>query len=542
MKKALLAILDVRGIQKYIFRTNKVRECVGASAMVENLITNGLEAVRKQRGDSEDMFLLDWTGEDSKKDRDGLRFEMNEQIQLQVLFVGGGNAYVLFRTGELCGEYCRALARYVQTTTYSLQLAVAVVEKTTSYEEDYRQVHLELARIKCAMSLAMPCGAFPIVQIDQVTGYPLTTKVSVHDKEEWMSTEAALKRQECYMPKDETEVDRIFDNMVTEKGRDSVLAIVHIDGNNMGARIREIMEKETTYSGAVLTMRRISQNIKTSFEETFAMVRDKANHQCKDKKGNWAPRMRKIIVAGDDITFVCNGSIALDCVRLFLQDISKKAMYYEGDVPTKEELAKYGFSACAGIAYANSHFPFSDAYEVAEACCGSAKSKAKQDKCREPEGATGIIGNWIDWQFCQHVQAADLGAERERQYRLPNGEMLSDRPYYVPYENDGIAVFASMNKKNAESSLEGFVDTIRYFLSDKLPRNFAKKLRNMYYLGEEEVKRFVSFLQSRRFALPYGEDGEGFRKKDDAVIAKWYDALELLDEYVELKEVAVDED
>lgn len=34
---------DVRGIQNYIFRTNYVKEIIGASAMVENIILDGMK-------------------------------------------------------------------------------------------------------------------------------------------------------------------------------------------------------------------------------------------------------------------------------------------------------------------------------------------------------------------------------------------------------------------------------------------------------------------------------------------------------------------
>lgn len=50
---------------------------------------------------------------------------------MQVLFIGGGNAYVLFRNGAECEKVNRFLAKYIMEQTYSLNLAVAVVEKQT---------------------------------------------------------------------------------------------------------------------------------------------------------------------------------------------------------------------------------------------------------------------------------------------------------------------------------------------------------------------------------------------------------------------------
>lgn len=50
MNQQVLAMYDVRGIQSYIFKSNAAKEIVGASALVEKIITNGLrEYVQAQK-------------------------------------------------------------------------------------------------------------------------------------------------------------------------------------------------------------------------------------------------------------------------------------------------------------------------------------------------------------------------------------------------------------------------------------------------------------------------------------------------------------
>ena len=39
----VLAMYDVRGIQNYIYRTDKVQDAIGASYIVENIILEALE-------------------------------------------------------------------------------------------------------------------------------------------------------------------------------------------------------------------------------------------------------------------------------------------------------------------------------------------------------------------------------------------------------------------------------------------------------------------------------------------------------------------
>ena len=64
---ALLAMYDVRGIQNYIFKTNKIKDIIGASNLVENIILEGLNAIIKNDKDlSETTCLTDWENDDSK--------------------------------------------------------------------------------------------------------------------------------------------------------------------------------------------------------------------------------------------------------------------------------------------------------------------------------------------------------------------------------------------------------------------------------------------------------------------------------------------
>lgn len=259
-----------------------------------------------------------------------------------------------------------------------------------------------------------------------------------------------------------------------------MIAVVHIDGNNMGMRIRDLMQDEEDYGTAVKRMRTISKNINYSFRDTYEKtarhlgewVESDANQVLrKGTKDEPVAYIRKIITAGDDITFVCNAKIALDIVNYFIQDISKKMMYVMGQ---EDDLEKYGLSVCAGIAFTHHHFPFSTAYQVAEACCDNAKDRAKEEHNRE----AGRIGNWIDFQICKDVQNTDFRRNREKNYKISEGEWLLRRPYYVDVRSDA---YVEMNKKNAVYSFRHF-DEIFQYMTKKILSSLAKELRNFYQL------------------------------------------------------------
>lgn len=503
-EKEVLAMYDVRGIQSYIFKSNAAKEIVGASALVEKIITKGLQAyIKSLEPEEKKRYMTNWKTDDPEA------FLKDSSVKMQVMFIGGGNAYVLFRKGSVCRKVNRYLAKYILEQTYSLNLAVAVVEKTESYKRDYEAINEEMRRIKASMPLNMPVGAMPFMEADSVTGYPIVC----HDKDGSFSTEAKRKRESFPEQLDE----KIFDNMVTEKGNNSTLAVFHIDGNSMGSSIRAKMEKTNGYADAVRTMRELSLNISQTFRRNVDDMRaymDRISPQV--RKDYKKTLYREIIVAGDDITFVCNGKLALPAVKYFLSHI--------GD--TGE------FSACGGIAFFNSHFPFSDAYQVAEACCESAKKRAKLDEnkiirtAENNSGTVSKIGNFLDFQICTNISAANLESYRDRHYTDGKGRFIA-RPYYVPCRYD-----EEMNQKNDRYNIEQLYIWQKYFHSGMLPRSKAKELRNVIPMGENERMKEISFLKSRNYR-EFEESAGQYRV--------WYDALEIMDWFIPDEEDITDE-
>lgn len=91
---AVMAMYDVRGIQKYIYSTSKLKDAMGASQLIENIITDALGEACKKSG-VKDVVLL-WDNE-----KEVLTYDA-EKHDVEVLYIGGGNAYVIFRDRELC--------------------------------------------------------------------------------------------------------------------------------------------------------------------------------------------------------------------------------------------------------------------------------------------------------------------------------------------------------------------------------------------------------------------------------------------------------
>lgn len=516
--KEVLAMYDIRGIQNYIFRTNRIKEIVGASVLVENIIMNGFRYIIEKMELDKTKYLTEWENDD------GEAYLKNAEVQMQVLFIGGGNAFVLFRRGCECQKFNRQLAKYVLEHTYSLQLSVAVVEKTESYAVDYASINSKMIEIKAMMPSSKPMGAFPFMAVDTVTGFPLTEESPYKDG--YVCRESLLKLK--HYKKAENKKDDLLDNLILEKGNSSFLAMIHIDGNNMGKRIKKIMEHKTSYAEAVKTMRMISQNLKNAFEEAFEVMGQYIDGRKIEIKPSYEGKMyRKLILAGDDITLICNAMVAIEAVKIFLQNVSEKVMYWDENLSPEENQKEYGLSACAGIAYFHSHFPFRSAYEVAEACCSSAKKRAKEKEHRAGGEADGNIGCYLDFQICNHIKTMSLKEHRIKNYEFADQSgLMIYRPYFVSARvNDGIN---DLNIRNADYDIDQvFLQNLRCFQDQETSRAKMKQLRNAYAFGRDEVEKTETFLKSRDVCFPKKNTWE-----------TWYDALEMMDLCILEKEKA----
>lgn len=532
MNCEVLAMYDIREIQSFIFKTNKVKDMMGASRLVEDLLWKGLKKCLESTYENSE-YILDWDTEEAiLADKGTLRLDTKKEIRAQVLFIGGGNAYILYRTGEDARKVNRKLAVWLQKNSYSLQLVTAAVRRSESFQEDYHSLQEEMNLVKRRMNRTAFLGAFPVMEREKDTGLPVTAMIKEGSGEDKLcvSRETQLKR--AALPNEQKR--HIFDKLVDKKGEDSTLAVVHIDGNNMGNRILELLKRVQTYPDAVERMRQVSINIASGFQEAYETIKEKADAWENGREEGDTQEMeqnkeslQKIILAGDDLTFICTGKLALPLVEAFVNTLAQKRMYSEG---TRED----GFSVCAGIAYVYSHFPFSDAYQMAEKCCASAKERAKHKGSRDGD----VIGNWVDFQICSSRLGGSLRELRENTYHTMDGRYLLKRPYYLPFPETAPEKWKILNdwKENKEASFDQFKENMK-LLKKKDQKNNRNKptksdvaaIRNTYYKGEDAIEKLFQFLHSR-----HKLEGEAAFRADGK--AQWYDETEMFELYEFMEE------
>lgn len=506
---------DIRGIQKFIFRTKKLREIRSVQNTPETIIFKAFKNAANT------VLKLDLKENMSEPDC----LEIFSANGIEILDKAGGNAYVFFdceNAKYIYEKISREMAFYILKETYSLELVYACVECTENFYEDYEKLNAKLGKLKSKMPSAYHIGAFPICRSDKDTYLPIIAKDKYNND---VTMESYLKGN-FNASLSNSHDENVIDNYILEKGTDSHIAIIHIDGNNMGARINEIL-KNTDYSKAKDTFKSIK--VRDRFAEVCKEM-DRLTDEYKkvlSKNSQKDPKdihlVHAIIQAGDDITYITRADIALSFTKKFIKLISEKYMADDTDDIKYTGNAKYLISACVGIAYIDSHFPFADGYDLAEACCSNAKSRAKKNKSPD-----GYIGNWIDFEICHHIKSANLSQNRKL-YGNVDDTVLYKKPYCIKHPN----------YQNEFFDFDSFENKIQNLLSDNpvLNRSRAKKLRETYSAGSEYVETLKKSAESRNYLS--SENGEKINfydeyksnKGETIKYASYYDAIDIMDLY-----------
>ena len=244
--------------------------------------------------------------------------------------------------------------------------------------------------------------------------------------------------------------------------------------------------------------------------------------------------VRRIITAGDDICFVTEGRIGIECAVSFIRALGKKI--------NSED--KTGYAACGGIAVVHQKYPFYKAYELAEMLC----SNAKKFGASLSEDGTGRDISAIDWHI-EFGEIKDTLEEIRQDYQTLDGKRMELRPYIVSASD-------KIMKKETIRRYENFKKLILAIQDEKIAyaRGKMKELRTVLKEGETASAFFTKFNKLDEIALEgyqgiYKEvstdkiaSGQGLERKlfvrtqDNVERAAIFDALEAWDTYIGFEE------
>ena len=501
-----LTVLDTAGIQNYIFGSNRLKENIGASELVAQA-TNlwPFEALRQLGQTNIKGGHLEGNLNDLDDD---LHIEdPKRQLIAEVVYAGGGNTVILFRDMETAHAFAYNLTRRVLMEAPGLELVL------THQAFDWKESRLKklipdvitgkLQAKKQVRPAPLPMLGLGVTAACVSTGLPA---VDVHQEKEeadrrLISGEIKAKL-EYFGPADERlkrkfgirQYPHDLEHLVRNPERESYIAVVHADGNEMGQRVRKIRQRKETADNRVYIqrMRAFSRHIESATQQALQAITQQIEQAQLYNPGGWFP-FRPIIFGGDDVTFVCDGPMG---IRLAVEYLKQ----FEKATGRSKELGTV-IHACAGIAIIKSHYPFARAYVLAEELCGNSKRQVR---------AAGQDFSALDWQFAISGITGELDEIREREYHVrltgEQGEHALGYLYQRPLRLRPAQTGEQADKWLAWRSWGTFESILRELTEAdgdwRERRNKVKALRGALRKGPKAVQAFLAAYDLKRKGLP----------------------------------------
>ena len=373
----------VQGIQGFIFQTNKLQEIVGASELVEEICT--------------DFF----------KEQVGKKFK-DENLVLGA----AGNIKYIFESKEECEVFVRHFPKEVMEKAPGITISQAVVKyEEGKLNDSLQDLEDKLREQRNKMSVPYEVGFMGTERSRRTGGVAYKARKKRKGDFEYIDEATHLKREkgEPYSAEKHsgreketlfrkvsglsaTEYnarhDLIFD---IDEMKSSWIAVIHADGNGLGSIIQNLNRSFKSKS---------DDEVKKGFKQ-FSQALDNATKAAAQKAFNETVRIhnkedtpypiRPIILGGDDLTVIIRAELAFDFTKSFLQEFEEASKNKLGFLTTDFGLNDFkdGITACAGIAYVKSSYPFHYAVDLAEKLCSDAKNfvkgKTKEYENRHPE-------------------------------------------------------------------------------------------------------------------------------------------------------------
>jgi hypothetical protein len=457
--------INTMSIQKYIFASNKLKENIGASYIVKKLFD-----------DLENNFVHS--------------------------YVGGGNALLYFDSIEKAKNAMKEWSLSVLQSVPGVIPVITIDDNfdDDNYNESRENLIQESKKQEHRFIAQTELGSFGITDDCSRTG--LSADVwgqKLPDNEQKYISSVSYSKI-LASEKSNTQIQTNFgdvigrykftdeiDKLGSSKGENSHIAIVHIDGNNLGEKFR----KKKTEKEVIEFSCGLKNAVKETFRETLKKLLKKLPELEKENEISLVENnlpIRPIVIGGDDITFICDARLSLYLTKEFVKSFEK------------QKICKNNYlSACAGISIVKTKYPFYRAYEIAEDLCSNAKRKRKEKESLE---------SYIDFHISFGGLRGSLQEIRDANYKSADGKILYKRPYSI---------------KEVDNLLECVTNL------SQLPQTKIKKLRKVLYKGQTATEEFIKELKYRDNKLPILSHPDEAEKGFSNSKSPYMDMIELID-------------
>ncbi|MCM1082945.1 MAG: hypothetical protein NC428_05635 [Clostridium sp.] len=472
-----LTILEVSQKQAYIFASKKLQDNIVNSAIISHVLSpDYLSETLNDLGYITDSNLV---------------------------YSGGGHTILQSDDNLFAKQIVSRLTETVYRDFDGLMIYAKTIEydETKSPKENLVNLTKQLEAKKAIRACSFKQGSYGIEEIDSDTLSPKVIGTSEQ-------IDKIKEEPRDDVPK-EFEAVTAFEKLGGTKYDSNFIAIVHIDGNGMGKRVDELYsDMDMDWDNVCKKLRSFSDSIDADFKRAYTDMTNIVAENMKagkidiSLKNNNFP-VRRIIAAGDDICFVTEGRIGIECARIFIECLSNK----------KNEVDDKNYSACAGVAIVHQKYPFYRAYELAERLC----SKAKKYGASIEGTNNGRDISSIDW----HIAFGEIQnsiEEIRRDYLAADGSCLNVRPYIVVAPTD-VMQNESLNSKKYASFRKVMLHVLNNMQLYGVGK--VKGLRMAMKSGVTAKKNYLKFNRIEDITNDY----------EDTL----FDVIELIDTFIPLE-------
>lgn len=483
---SILTLIDLAGIQRYVFASSRLRDVVGASVLVDR--ASGAHGLIAGCGVTSDRILR----------------------------AAGGTIVVRSDKLDDAEAVAAKFSRSLLDVAPGLEATIVHRESNASLAQELPELEADGFWAKQRRRPGAQLLGVGVTDVCAETGLPAIELCRIVPGARISAPIAAAR--DAVGPRDAERSKRWeregipigepleLDHVGRTRGTRSLIGVVHVDGNGVGRMIQrwldansalpddDLQAQQREWSDALQALGHAAreateQGLLDRLEERSGRLRVRDDGipgfpmtpiDEDDKSAGCYLPLRGVLLGGDDLTFITDGRVALDLAVTAL-----RAFEAAPALPWIEEQVR----ACAGVAIVPSHAPFWSAYELADDLCQSAKRRAAAEDPDRPPSA-------LDWHIGLPRPGSTVTAIRGREYASGR---LTCRPYLLGDE-------AHAARAGTWSWLErGILEPLR---SDewKTRRSKVKALPGLLREGESAVERALAAWRRRapKLDLPAG--------------------------------------
>lgn len=391
-----LFVSEIKGIQDYIFNTDKLRHIVGASEIVSSIT-----------GSNDD------TDDISPFYQNVLQaLECRKDVDYKVMQAAAGRLMILFNNKEKLDKLMAVWSIVMNEYAPGTELVYDCFEINPSDLTKARETALKsMVSQRQQPSCSLPIASLPAERCRRDSKAAVGVDEN-HGKREPISNEIKRKLEAAqeskkslfkkFIPQNvakETIDDdyKILDNNdkwpidfedITGFDDKSYMAVAHVDVNSMGnffiklgEQLKNKTPEENLEIGQTVSQKLLESASYAAQSATRTIIEENPKLKNAISRGCKMP-LRPLVLAGDDLTFVIKAPYAIRFIESYINFFSEKAkqeltqIIKDNNLTLDEKITELTLSA--GVTFTKAKFPFKSAYELCENLCKLGKQSSER--------------------------------------------------------------------------------------------------------------------------------------------------------------------